>query len=83
MARGTWYETINTKHRIIERKDQRALGKLAGWVKWHWVKWNWVNCHVTNEYLNRTNKMNKMNKTWMKILTNRKKYGFLRPINES
>ena len=24
-----------------------ALGKMAGWVKWHWVKWNWVNCHVT------------------------------------
>ena len=54
MARGTWYETITTEHRIIERKDQRALGKLAlgkmalgkmaGWVKWHWV-----NCHVTDE----------------------------------
>ena len=24
-----------------------ALGKIAGWVKWHWVKWSWVNCHVT------------------------------------
>ena len=34
MARGTLYETIAIEHRIIERKDQRALGKMAGWVKW-------------------------------------------------
>ena len=29
MARGSLYETITTEHGIIERKGQRALGKLA------------------------------------------------------
>ena len=57
MARWTLYETITHERRIIERKDQRvkgkmALGKMAGWVKYHcvklhWIKWNRVNCHVT------------------------------------
>ena len=37
MARCTLYETTTHERRIIERKDQRvlgklALGKMAGWV---------------------------------------------------
>ena len=47
MAHGTLYETLRTEHRIIERKDQRALaklalgiialGKMAGCVKWNYL----------------------------------------------
>ena len=40
------YENITTGHRIIERKDKRALVNWQ-WVTWDWGKWNWVNCHVT------------------------------------
>ena len=49
MRLGTGYDTIATEHRIIERKDQKEMGKLAlvkmtlggkaQWVKWRWVKW--------------------------------------------
>ena len=50
-------------YRIIERKDQGALGKLvlgkmalgkmalgkmAGWVKWRRVKWHWVKWNWVN-----------------------------------
>ena len=46
---------------MIERKDQRslgklvlgkmALGKMAGWVKCRRVKWHWGNFHVTQRQL--------------------------------
>ena len=42
---------MTTERWIIERKDERALGKMAGWVKWHCVKWNWVNCHATDSII--------------------------------
>ena len=40
------FETIAIEHWIIERKDQRASGKMALGVMAGLVNWIVVNCHV-------------------------------------